>query len=82
MPSPRRDLHRWEISAIEERVLQDTLNSTQRGNHVNTTVVELPELSIVALRSSPERVAVMDLANNKLKPHRGNNSLFQQLVCF
>ena len=71
-----------EISAIEERVLQDALNITQRGNHVNTIVVEFPELSIMALRSSPEGVAVMDLVNNKLEPHRDNNSLFQQLVCF
>jgi hypothetical protein len=42
-------------------VLQDTLNTTQRGNHVNTIVVELPELSIVALRSPPEGVAVTDM---------------------
>jgi hypothetical protein len=38
-------------------VPQDTLDTTQRGNHINTIVVELPELSIVALRSPPEGVA-------------------------
>jgi len=42
-------------------VLQDTLDTTQRGNHINTIVVELPELSIVALRSSPEGIAVADM---------------------
>ena len=59
-----------KISTFEESVLQDTLDTTQRGNHVNTIVVELPELSIMAMRSPPEGVAVtdMELANNKLKP--------------
>jgi hypothetical protein len=38
-------------------VLQDTLDTTERGNHVDAVVVELPELAIVTLRRPPEGVA-------------------------
>jgi len=42
-------------------VLQDTLDTTQHGNYVNTIVAELPELSTAELRNPPEGVAVTDM---------------------
>jgi len=62
-------------------VLQDTLNTTQCSNDINTTVVKLPELSIVALRCPPEAIAVMDILLGDIQPRQlENSSLLQQLV--
>ena len=53
---PEQTLPRWEVCTLEEGVLQNTLNSTKRLNHVGTVGVEIPQFAIVALMSPPEGV--------------------------
>ena len=56
---PEETLPGREVGTLEERVLQDTLNTTERGNDIDTVVVELPKLAVMTLRSPPEGVARM-----------------------
>ena len=61
---PEQTLPGWEISALEQGVLQNTLNTTKSGNDINTIIVELPQFSVMPLRCPPEwiaRVAVRTL---------------------
>lgn len=46
-----------EICSFEEGVFQNTFDSSQRSDHVDTVVVELPQFSIVTLRCPPEWIA-------------------------
>ena len=54
---PEKTLPSREVRALEEGVLEDAFNTSQGGDDVNTVVVELPQLAVVALRHPPERVA-------------------------
>ena len=54
---PEQTLPGEEVRALEEGVLEDTLNTTQSGNNVNTVVVALPNSTVVALGSPPEGIA-------------------------
>ena len=46
---PEETLPGREVGTLEERVLQDTLDTAERGDDVDTVVVELPKLAVVAL---------------------------------
>ena len=47
-----------KISAFEQGVLKDTLNTTECRNDVHTIIIELPQFTIMALRSPPERITI------------------------
>jgi len=47
-----------EISAFEEGVLKDTLNTTKSRNDVHTIIIKLPQFTIVALRRPPEWITI------------------------
>lgn len=38
-----------EVCALEERVLENTLYTSERSDDIDTVVVELPEFTIMAL---------------------------------
>ncbi len=59
--SPEQTLPRGEVRSPEERVFEDTLDTSQRLNHVCAVVVEVPELAVVALVSPPEGVLLEHL---------------------
>ena len=40
--------------ALKQRVLQDTLNASERLDHVGAVVVQVPQLAIMPLVSPPE----------------------------
>ena len=54
---PEETLPGREVGTLEERVLEDTLHTAERGDDIDTVVVELPQLAVVALRRPPEGVA-------------------------
>ena len=65
---PEQTLPGWEISALEQGVLQNTFNTTKSGDDINPIIVELPQFSVMALRRPPERIArvtVRTLLGNK-----------------
>jgi len=39
-------------------MFQNALNTTKGGNDINSIIVELPEFTIMPLRSPPERIAL------------------------
>jgi hypothetical protein len=51
-------LPRGEVCSLEQGVLQNALNASQCSNYVDAIVVELPKLSVVALRCPPEWIAI------------------------
>ena len=55
---PEQTLPGRKVRALEQRVLEDTFHTTKRGNDIDTVVVELPQFSVVPLRSPPERITV------------------------
>ena len=58
---PEETLPRRKIGPLEEGVFQDPLHAPQSLDHVGTIVVQIPELSVMALVSPPERVLLQDL---------------------
>ena len=54
---PEQTLPRREVRALEECMLKDTLDTSKSSDDVDTVIVELPQLAVVALGSPPERVA-------------------------
>ena len=54
---PEQTLPGREISTLEQGMLQDTFNTTEGSDDIDTIVVELPQLSVVALGCPPERIA-------------------------
>ena len=47
-----------EISAFEQGVLKDTLNTTESRNDNHTIIIELSQFTIVALRRPPEWITI------------------------
>jgi hypothetical protein len=39
----------WEVRSLEQCMFQNTLNTPQRCNDINTVVVELPQFAIMPL---------------------------------
>ena len=58
---PEKTLPSWKVRALEEGVFQNAFYSSQRLDHVCAIVVEVPELSIVALVCPPKRVLLQHL---------------------
>lgn len=54
MHSPEETLPGGKISAFEQCVLQDALDSTQCLDHVSAVVVQVPQFAIVPLVGPPE----------------------------
>ena len=54
---PEQTLPGREVRALEERMLKDTLDTSKSSDDVDTVIVELPQLAVVALGSPPERIA-------------------------
>ena len=54
---PEQALPGREVRALEQRVLKDTLDTTQSSDDIDPVVVELPQLAVVTLRGPPEGVA-------------------------
>ena len=59
---PEQTLPRGEVRALEERMLEDTLDTSKSSDDVDTVIVELPQLAVVALGSPPEWVANRDIS--------------------
>ena len=55
---PEQTLPRGEVRALEERMLEDTLDTSKSSDDVDTVIVELPQFAVVTLRRPPEGVAV------------------------
>jgi hypothetical protein len=51
----------WEVGSLEERMLEDSFNAAERLDHVGSVVVQVPELSVVALMRPPERILLQHL---------------------
>ena len=66
---PEKTLPGGEVSALEQGVLEDTLNTTQGGDNVHTVVVKLPQLAVVTLRRPPEGVVLQELILLPVRPH-------------
>ena len=47
-----------EISAFEQSVLKDALNTSESRNDVHTIIIKLPQFTIMALRRPPEWIAI------------------------
>mmetsp|Transcript_9904 Transcript_9904/g.16651 ORF Transcript_9904/g.16651 Transcript_9904/m.16651 type:complete len:467 (+) Transcript_9904:1679-3079(+) len=58
---PEEALPGGEIGSLEERVLENALDSAQGLDHVGAVVVEVPELAVVLLMSPPEGILLEDL---------------------
>ena len=54
---PEQTLPGREVRALEQRVLEDAFDTTQGRDDVDTVVVELPQLAVMALRRPRERIA-------------------------
>ena len=54
---PEKTLPGREACALEERVLQDAFDTTERSDDVDSGFVELPQLAVMSLRRPPEGVA-------------------------
>mmetsp|Transcript_39335 Transcript_39335/g.83813 ORF Transcript_39335/g.83813 Transcript_39335/m.83813 type:complete len:1257 (-) Transcript_39335:3240-7010(-) len=57
---PEETLPGREVSALEQGVLQDALDTTQGLDHVGTIVVQIPQLAVVPLVCPPEGVLPHD----------------------
>lgn len=58
---PEETLPSREVRSLEQRVLEDTLDTAKSGNDVDSVVVELPELAVVSLRRPPEGIRLEEL---------------------
>lgn len=58
---PEQTFPGGEVSALEERVLQNALHTTQGLNHVCAVVVEVPKLAIMPLMCPPKGVLLQNL---------------------
>ena len=58
---PEKTLPGREVRALEQRVLKDTLDTTQSSDDIDPVVVELPQLAVVTLRGPPEGVAIKEV---------------------
>lgn len=63
--SPEEPLPGGEVGALEERVLQDALHSSQGLDHVRAVVVQVPKLPVVALVGPPEGVLLQHLGEQR-----------------
>ena len=59
---PEQTLPSREVRALEQGVLENTLDTSKSSDNVDTVVVKLPQLAVVALRSPPERIASRDIS--------------------
>ena len=66
---PEQTLPGREISTLEKSVFQDTFDTTEGGDDINTIVIELPQFSVVTLGCPPEGIAKA-LVNTSLRSHR------------
>ena len=64
---PEQTLPSGEVRPLEQGMLEDTLDTAQSSDDVDTVVVELPQLAIVSLRGPPERIAEI----NQLEVKKG-----------
>ena len=58
---PKETFPRREVGPLEERVLQDAFDTSQRLDHVGTVVVEVPQFAVVALVGPPEGILLQHL---------------------
>ena len=59
---PEQTLPSREVRALEQGVLENTLDTSESSDDVDTVVVELPQLAIVTLRRPPEGVAAKSVS--------------------
>lgn len=65
---PEEAFPRWECSGLEQRVLQDGLNASQRLDDIRPVGIEVPKLSVMPLACPPERIALHVLIYFELRP--------------
>ena len=66
---PKETLPRGEISALEERVLQNAFHATERLNHIRAIIGQNPQPSIVFVVRPPEALLTQMLKVLKLGSH-------------
>lgn len=73
---PEQTFPGWEVSALEESVLQNALHTAQCLDHVCAVVVEVPKLAIMPLMCPPKGVLLQNLESNAstVKPLGGHHS--------
>lgn len=54
---PEQTLPSGEVGSLEQRVLENTFNTTKSSDNVDAIIVELPEFTVMSLRSPPEGIA-------------------------
>ena len=59
---PEQTLPSREVRALEQGVLENTLDTSESSDDVDTVVVELPQLAIVTLRRPPEGIAAKSVS--------------------
>ena len=64
---PEQTLPGREVRALEQGVLENTLDTSESSDDVDAVVVELPQLAIVTLRRPPEGVAAKSVST---RPNR------------
>ncbi|KAH0925107.1 hypothetical protein HID58_017363 [Brassica napus] len=66
---PEKTLPRWEVSPLEEGMLEDTLYASESLYNIGSVVVQVPQLPVMPLVCPPEWVLFQDLVLLKLGPH-------------
>jgi hypothetical protein len=71
-----------EISAFEQGVLKDALNTTKSCNDVHTIIIKLPQFTIVTLRRPPEWITISVILAVIIKESRFQTYCFNNWYCF
>ena len=66
---PEQPLPSGEIGPFEQSMLQNTLNTTQRLDHIGSVVVQVPKLPVVTLMSPPEGILFQHLVLLEVLSH-------------
>ena len=62
---PEQTLPSREIRSLEQRVLQNALDTSQRLDHVRAVVVQVPQLAVMALVRPPDEGKPAELISVK-----------------
>ena len=65
--SPEETLPGGEVGALEERVFQYTLHTTQGLDHVRAVVVQVPQFAVMTLMGPPEGILLQHLQDEARK---------------
>ena len=58
---PEQTLPGREVCTLEERMLKDTLHTTESSNNIDTIVIQLPQFTVMTLGCPPEGIVLKQL---------------------